>query len=262
MPDRATRAPARVHVGVDLAWGERATSGVVVAVDGRVTASATVVQDDDIVSLVPDGPVVVAFDAPIVVPNETGRRGCDAAVSRCFAAHHAGAYPANRSIPWLAAPRAGRLADRLGCTVGPVDPAGRRPEREAIEVYPHAATITLFGLDRVLPYKRRSGRDLATRRAALTRLCGLLEGLAGHRVPTDVTSGPRWTRLRAAVAGATTLAALDRVEDEVDAHLCVHVAALWDRDPDGCDVAGTAAAGAIVVPAHPRTSACFAGGAS
>ncbi|MFP5310169.1 MAG: DUF429 domain-containing protein [Actinomycetes bacterium] len=254
--------PERVHVGIDLAWGDRSASGVVVAVDGAVVTSATVVTDDALVALVPDGPAVIAFDAPIEVPNETGRRDCDAQVSRCFGRHDAGAYPANRSIPWLADPRAARLAARLGCEVGPVDPASSdgRPDREAVEVYPHAATIALFGLERVLPYKARTGRDLETRRAALSALCDHLETLAAHEVPTDVLAGPRWAALREAVASAPTRAALGRVEDELDAHVCVHVAALWDRDPGGCDVAGEVGRGAIVLPGSPRTSPCLAAG--
>lgn len=247
-------------VGVDLAWGDRAASGIVVAAAGPdgavVTASATVVDDDAIAAMVPDGPVVVALDAPIVVPNATGRRDCDAAVSRCFARFHAGTYPANRSIPWLAQPRAGRLAARLGLALEP-GRARDRDARVALEVYPHAAAVVLFGLDRVLPYKPRRRRDLAERRTALSALLDHLEGLADADPGFDVAAGPRWPVLRTAVAGAATKAALDRVEDEVDAHLCAYVGVLAALQPGRLAVAGTPSTGAIVTPVTAELRRCL-----
>lgn len=243
---------SRPVVGIDLAWGDRSASGVAVVEDGVVTASATVVTDDELVACVPDGPVVVAFDAPIVVPNERGRRPCDAAISRCFARFHAGAYPANRSLPWLREPRAGRVADRLGLSTA------LGADRVAIEVYPHAAAVVLFELERVLPYKRRRGRDVGDRRAAFAGLLEGLRSLSGARPAMDVTAGPRWSRLVEAVDAATTHAALGRVEDELDAHLCAYVGLLLDRAPARCDVVGDPASGAIVVPSSPRTSPCLA----
>jgi predicted RNase H-like nuclease len=248
----AARTVARTVVGIDLAWSPRNATGVVVLDGRRVVASATVVPDDEIVGLVPDGPVLVAIDAPVVVPNETGRRPCDAAISACFARFHAGAYPANRSIPWLADPRAGQLADRLGLSTDPC------AERAVVEVYPHAATIALFGLDRVLPYKRGRGRGVDDRRAALDELCRHLEELAGTTHGIDVAAGPRWAGLREAVTGAVTGADLGRVEDELDAHVCAQVGALLAADPALVDVVGEPAQGAIVVPASPRTSPCLA----
>lgn len=243
---------SRTVVGVDLAWGDRSSSGVTVVEGDVVTASATVIEDDEIAAHVPDGPVVVAFDAPIVVPNETGRRPCDAAISRCFARFHAGAYPANRSLPWLREPRAARLAARLDLSTA-LD-----AERVAVEVYPHAAAVILFELERVLPYKRRKGRSLEDRRAAFTSLVGALAALTERRPGLDATAGPRWTEMVATVAGAATQAALDRVEDELDAHLCAYVGVLLDRHPERCDVVGDPVSGAIVVPASPRTSPCLA----
>lgn len=235
---------SRTVLGIDLAWSDRNTSGVVVARDGVVVASATCSDDAEVAALVPDGPVVVAFDAPIVVHNDGGRRRCDAEISRVFARYDAGAYPANRSIPWLREPRAGRLTRLLGLDVDP------SADRVALEVYPHPATITLFGLDRVLPYKRRRGRHLAGRRHALSGLCDHLEACDG----LDVRTGLRWPALRSAVAGATTQAALGRVEDEIDAHVCALVGAIFESDPAAVDVVGDPHHGAIVVPCSPRTS--------
>lgn len=240
----------RAVVGIDLAWGDRGRSGVVVLADGRLRSS-TVTSDDEIVATVPAGPVVVAFDAPLRVPNLTGRRPCDAAISRCFARYHAGAYPANRSLPWLAEPRAARLAERLGLAVD------GDPERLAIEVYPHAATVVLFELDRVLPYKRRRGRDLESRRGAFRSLTEAIASLAEASPALPLASSDRWETLLRAVERAGSGADLDRIEDELDAHLCAYVGLLFDTAPSRCDIVGVPREGAIVVPASARTSACL-----
>lgn len=261
----------RTIVGIDLAWGERAATGVAVArivgddpagARAEVVTTATVRSDDDIAALVPAGPVVVAIDAPLDVPNETGRRACDAAISRCFGRYSAGAYPANRSIPWLAEPRGGRLAARLGLSLDPrgvLDPSSRvAGARVALEVYPHAATVVLFGLDRILAYKPRRGRGLEDRRAALRTLLAHLATLADASPPLDVTAGPRWTTLVAAVDGAPTMAALDRVEDEVDAHTCAYVGVLAALAPERLAVVGEPRAGEVVTPVDERVRACLA----
>ncbi|HEY1134039.1 MAG TPA: DUF429 domain-containing protein, partial [Nocardioides sp.] len=60
-------------VGVDLAWGERAPSGIAVLDErGRLLSTAAVTTDDEIDAVVAPyvaGDVVVAFDAPLVVRN-------------------------------------------------------------------------------------------------------------------------------------------------------------------------------------------------
>lgn len=245
-------------VGIDLAWGDRAASGVVVAGrDGTIRTSATVTTDADILALVPVDAVALAIDAPLVVPNETGARRCDRELSRCLRRFHAGAYPANRSIPWLREPRGGRLATATGASLDPDDlDAGRRV---ALEVYPHAASVVLFGLDRVLPYKPRRHRTRETRRAALDRLLDHLESLARDPdAPLDVTSSPRWSSIREAVAVAPTKAALDRVEDEVDAYLCAAVGLLAVVAPSRVARIGAPDEGLVVTPRDAALDGCLA----
>lgn len=250
----------RTVVGIDLAWGARAATGVVVAhADGmrsEVRTSATVTSDADIRALVPEGPVVVAIDAPLVVRNATGRRACDAAISRCFSRFHAGAYPANRSIPWLAEPRGGRLAEALGLSLDPAD-ATDPAARVALEVYPHAATVVLFGLDRILPYKARRGRDLRSRRRALLTLLDHLAGLSSASPAFDAATGPRWAGLLAAVRTAGTMAALDRVEHEIDGHTCAYIGVLAALAPRRLAVVGDRATGQVVTPVDDRVRGCL-----
>ena len=167
-----------VHcLGIDLAWGERARTGLA-ALDpgGALVASTSVVTDDEIAAFVqrwtsagPGDGLVAAVDAPLVVPNLTGRRPCEAQVSAAFGRFFAGAYPANRANPAFAPePRGARLARRFGWSIDP-GTAMTPSTTLALEVYPHPAMVSLFGLDRVIPYKLKAGRDLPGLRAAYAR---------------------------------------------------------------------------------------------
>ena len=159
-------------VGLDLAWGTRARTGVAACDEaGRLVASASMVRDDEITAWLDrldrlDGrPVVVGVDAPLVVPNATGQRRAENLVQRAFGRFHAGAYPSNRANPLFDPPRAAVLAERFGWDPDPAR-AGTPERPTCLEVHPHAAVVALFGLDRVLPYKARSGRTPQSRRAA------------------------------------------------------------------------------------------------
>ena len=98
----------RVHVGIDLAWGSTARTGLA-AVDptGRLLRSTSVVSDeeiDDWLAGLP-GPVgVVAVDAPLEVPNATGTRACERALASAYGRYGLGCHVANRSRPWFDPP--------------------------------------------------------------------------------------------------------------------------------------------------------------
>jgi predicted RNase H-like nuclease len=236
-----------VAVGIDLAWGTRARTGLAAADrTGRLVASHTALTDDEIVAFVADhagdGPVVVAFDAPLVVRNPTGRRPCEAEVHRRYGRYGAGAYPANLGNPAFAAgTRAWRLCDRLGLNVVSTSAADRR----AIEVYPHPAMVVLLDLERVIPYKAKPGRSLEDLRAAFARLATAMEGLPELRL----AESPRWHELRDRCAHAGRKSELKRAEDEIDAIFCAHLAHRWHREGSaGNDVLGDDESGCIVVP--------------
>ena len=209
--------------------------------------------DDDIVAWISqfdEEDLILAMDAPVVVPNAVGSRRCEKMMTGVFGSFHAGAYPSNTSMVAFAnGPRAARLANRLSATVD-LDAAPRTGGRRVIEVYPHAAMVVLFQLNRVLPYKSRKGRDLASRRQAFNRFTVLMESLATTDPPLSVASSPRWAELLDVVAVATTQAALDRAEDELDAYMCAYVGLLHWMVGVGerCAVMGDAADGFIVTP--------------
>ncbi len=242
-------------VGIDLAWGERSPTGLAVLdEDGRLVDVESVRTDEEIVAaLAPyDGPVLVAFDAPLVVTNPTGNRPAEAALNRDFARFDAGAHPSNTGKPEFSdGTRGGRLGARLKLDLNPKSGRARR----AIEVYPHPATVALFRLGRTLKYKDKRGRDLEGLRGELLALMDLVETLA-DATPAMVVASPAWSALRSAVVAATRKSGLRVVEDQVDAVVAAYVGLFADRAPERTttygDPANGYATGYIVTPTLPE----------
>jgi predicted RNase H-like nuclease len=240
--------------GVDLAWGERNPTGVA-AVDatGRLRHVGAATDDADILAqLAPytAESCLVAVDAPLVVTNPTGTRPGETLLNRDFRRFDAGAYPANTGLAWFAdGGRGARLCRALDLDL---DPRSSSPRR-ALEVFPHAAAVVLFGLDRTLKYKHKPGRDFGQLQGELRRLIGLIEGLHGATPPLHVRDNDGWQQLSASVHTATRKAQLRRAEDPIDAVLCAYVALFASARPDDITIYGEPASGCIVTPT-PRST--------
>lgn len=236
-------------VGIDLAWGLRSPTGLAVVDDaGRLVRIAAARTDEEVVAFVEpflqDG-VVAGIDAPLIVVNPAGSRPAEQALGRDFRRFQAGCHPSNTGKPEFAAgTRGARVADLLGLTL---DHEADGPR--ALEVYPHAATVALFDLPRILRYKAKPGRDLPLLRAELLRLMDLAAGVVdvGPQAPAHAV----WAALRGTVEEAGTKAALRRVEDQVDAVVCAHVAWLAIHEPAALTTYGDPDTGVIVTPALP-----------
>lgn len=240
-------------VGLDLAWGERNKTGVaVVDSDGLLLHVGIAHDDSSIVAAV--GPYVsdeclVAIDAPLIVNNPTGSRPCETALNRDFHRFEAGAHPANTANPALKDPRGARIATALSLDMDPTSRATRR----AFEVYPHPATIALFGLPKTLKYKKG---PFEIRQRDLLQLMTLIEGLDTATPRLRVNHNVSWVELRKRVSTATRPGQLDRDEDPVDAVVCAYVALYWQHRPQDVTIYGDFATGYIVTPtANPRAPA-------
>ena len=128
-----------------------------------------------------------------------------------------------------------------------MDPASSSPRR-AIEVYPHPATIALFGLPKTLKYKKGS---FEVRQHELLQLMTLIEGLDKATPRLRVNHNVSWVELRKRVDAATRPVQLDRDEDPVDAVVCAYVALYWYHRPEDVTVYGDFATGYIVTPTLP-----------
>jgi predicted RNase H-like nuclease len=243
------------YLGIDLAWAERARTGLA-ALDGtgRLVASDSVVTNDLIAAFVArhaPGPVVAAIDAPLVVPNADGRRDCEAELNREFGRYNAGAHPTNRSRRWFNPPRGALLSERFGWSMDPaVRPEGGTSV--AIEVYPHPAMVSLFDLATVIPYKDKRGRTTTSRKAAFDALLEAMERVCEE--PLRLAASPRWAEIRAAVVAAQRPIDLRVVEDEIDAIFCAYLAWLWGQGDPQMRVLGDIERGYIVVPGSPRVA--------
>jgi len=244
-PDRGSSAAPRSrscfaclvkYVGIDLAWAERNRTGVAVLNDaGKLVSCRSVVTDEKLAAGLPSGSgLVVAIDAPLIVRNQTGQRRCEKRVGQLYGYANASAHTSNLSrAQFRPEPRGARLAHRFGWDLDPhVRPDNGRSV--CIEVYPHPAMVVLFGLDNVIQYKAKSGRDLDFLRAQHAILLGHMERTCGPLLRLDESED--WHRLRDGVESATRKVDLRVVEDQVDAVLCAFLAWMWANARDEMQV--------------------------
>ena len=235
-------------VGLDLAWGEKNNTGVaVIDSDGRLLHIGAAQDDASIETAVEpyvSGDCLVAVDAPLIVKNPTGHRPCEMALNHDFHRFEAGARPAFAEKPEFIDPRGARIATALTLDM---DPASSSPRR-AIEVYPHPATVALFGLEKTLKYKRG---PFEVRQHELLQLMTLIEGLDKATPRLRVNHSVSWVELRKRISAATRPVQLDRDEDPVDAVVCAYVALYWYDRPEDVTIYGDFATGYIVTPSLP-----------
>jgi predicted RNase H-like nuclease len=264
--------PASVaFLGLDLAWGTRNPSGALVlrphARGYRAAEPETLGDDSSIIDWASRESAatllaVLAIDAPLYAPNAPGTsRPADIVTSRLYGRFNASTHSANRERCARPIVFAADLENRgwnicpyaLRDEVSIARKAGRQPRgRFVIEVYPHAACVGLFGLARIISYKK--GR-VARRRAGQA----MLQDLLHERLPANDRSG--WPTIEPfAPADVAPLRGrgLKAHEDRLDALLCAAMAAALLHAPDRCIIAGAdnpaeARMGYIVVPRAPAS---------
>jgi predicted RNase H-like nuclease len=182
------------------------------------------------------GSCVVAIDAPTVIRNLTGIRSAERELNADFRRFHAGCHAANLGRPFAAHVLAfSRRLEQMGFLHG----ASLQPKQEGrfqIEVHPHAATVSLFGLERIVKYKR--GRRDA-RAKELRRLRSLMIRHLPEKDPAVILKLP----------GIPKTGNLKPVEDRIDAVMCAYIAAHWWHWATSRNrLYGSAEDGYIVVP--------------
>ena len=228
--ERAISATLITFIGIDLAWSPRNPTGAAVLrgdAGGAGLIDHGLLGDDRsiidyIVRHASEGSAIVAVDAPLWVPNETGRRPGEAEIGRVFARYQAGAHPANRSrLAFDGIVRGEALVASLaahGFVHAPEIAAGV-PVRQVIEVFPHPAMVALFGLERTLKYKAKPRRSAELRLSEWRRYQAYLAALAAADPPL---------RDHAALTSQDVAALRGRrlkdYEDQVDALMCAYIA--------------------------------------
>jgi predicted RNase H-like nuclease len=239
-----------VFLGVDLGWYGKPSGLASIGISGEGLHLRNVTRLENSAEILRwieteagHGSAVVAVDAPLVIRNRTGIRDAERAMNQEFRRFHAGCHAANLGRPFAqnALSFSQKLAD-LGFGHG-AGMTARAKGRFQIEVHPHAASVNLFDLPRIVKYKRGRRADRAKelrrlRRLMLSRL-PLLHPALSLRLP-----------------GIPNTGSLKPVEDQIDAVLCAYIAAHWwfwatRRN----HVYGCAETGYIVVPERKMTAA-------
>jgi len=250
-------------IGLDLAWASRNNTAAAV-IDYKPGNEAGIVTNwlarlgtnaeilDFIGNVTYDSSMLIAIDAPLAVPNQSGARGCDLELSKVFRRYEAGTHPANRTnLGRYGTPPgdirgetlARLLAERFGLIHSPFLEA-QKPAHQFFECYPHPAMIVLFGLNKTLKYKRKLRGQDNDRLAAYAEYQNYLANLAQAQprliIPTEILSQD---------TGAIRGKALKQYEDLLDAVMCAYIAFYyWWWGAEKCRVFGNVAEGHIVTP--------------
>lgn len=246
-----------ICIGLDLAWSPRNRTGAAILEDHTLVAYSGVLGSNaDIFAFVAPylqdgGPAVIAVDAPLRVPNETGRRHCDQALSAEWRRFEAGALPSNRRLLAFAGEVRGEtMVAHFAQVHGFVESAPiphQGQGRYICEIFPHPAHVHFFKLPKTLKYKARGNRTHDQRLAEFARYQQLLTTLQ-HATPplhgaTDLLATDL-TKLRGQ--------ALKAHEDTLDAVTCAYTASyLWHHGPMFTRVYGSVAEGHILTPLPP-----------
>ena len=246
-----------VFIGLDLAWSPRNRTGAAILQEHTLLAyTGQLGSNEEILAFVDpylqgDASAIIAVDAPLRVPNETGSRPCDQALSADWRRFEAGALPANRRLLTFAgAVRGETLVTLLARYYGFVECAPlpqQRAGRYLCEVFPHPAHVRFFGLPKTLKYKARPGRSRHERLAEFVRYQQLLGTL--HQATPPLFG---LDELLAVDLQGMTGRALKAYEDTLDAITCAYTAAyLWHHGPRFTRVYGSIAEGHIMTPLPP-----------
>jgi predicted RNase H-like nuclease len=138
------------YIGVDLAWSQNNDSGIALLEDNKLISCDLMRGIDNIAYFINQYPnALIGVDAPLKVENETGNRDIEKEFLKDFAKYKLGVYPVNKKLLSKYGPIAGvELGSKIDQKLG----------SKLYEVYPHATILQLFH-GKVLPYKRKKGRD-------------------------------------------------------------------------------------------------------
>lgn len=242
-------------IGVDLAWKTDGNHSGIAVLSGDeqsvqlISLSNGITSRAGVVQFIVDHSAadsVVAVDASLVVNNPTGQRACETLISTTFGQYHASCHTTNTAK--LYGDSGTRLVENLAehGFVHDFDIATARGKRGRwlLEVYPHPAMIRLFGLEKIIPYKKGS---VANKRSGLETLRKHLFALAGREPGLAATPalGEIFGRDLEALKGQ----GIKHYEDSLDALFCAYLAwYCWRWGQAGNDIFGTLADGYIVVP--------------
>jgi len=154
-----------IYIGIDLAWGEKNLSGFCVltphAEKLKVLDIKLLKSIDEIIKeiqIYKEHNVYIGVDAPLVVPNKTGNRDIEKNFNKDFSKYKISMLPANRDLltKYTNTIRSEELYLRLSACGFKRD---YNSSKVIFEVYTHSTIAVCFNSYKILPYKRKKGRD-------------------------------------------------------------------------------------------------------
>jgi predicted RNase H-like nuclease len=240
-----------IFIGVDLGWyGKPSGLASISLTDGGLCLQGItrLEQSDEILRWVEsqagNADSVVAVDAPLVIRNRMGIRPAERELNCDFRRFHAGCHAANLGRPFARKVLSfSRSLSALGFLHG-ADMMPRATGRFQIEVHPHAASVNLFDLPRIVKYKRGRRNERARELRRWRKLTISRLRLVDPPIHLTLPAVPR-------------VGTLKPVEDQIDAVFCAYVATYWWHWGNQRNhLYGTKSEGYIVVPS--RRNSCDA----
>ncbi len=154
-----------VYIGIDLAWGEKNASGFAVLagdnleiIDCKMLLSIEEIVEE--ISHYLECKIYLGVDAPLLVPNTQGNREIEKNFNKEFSVYKIAMLPINRTLltKFSSTIRSEELFKRLSTLDFKRD---YTHTRVIFEVYPHSSIAVCFNDNKILPYKRKKGRDTA-----------------------------------------------------------------------------------------------------
>ena len=154
-----------IYIGIDLAWGDKNLSGFAVLcfsegelklLDIKLLHSLdAVIQEIEKYDL---HNVYIGVDAPLLIPNESGNREIEKNFNRDFSKYKIAMLPVNRKLlsKYSQNIRSEELYLHLSKLGYKRDFASKKT---IFEVYPHSTIAVCFNEYKILPYKRKKGRN-------------------------------------------------------------------------------------------------------
>ena len=240
-----------LFVGIDLAWSEKNSSGMAILEGSReklkLIFHGNLLSDEEILEVikekVKEKNAIISIDAPLIVPNKTGRRVAEKLVGDLFRKYHAGAHPSNRNrlSSWTGTIRGEEISKLLIKEGFQHNPNFKKLEetRKFFEVYPHPSMVVLFNLDMILRYKSKPKRDYDFRWEEFKKYQSYLGELKSLSLPNEIIKiDVRTLRGKA----------LKKYEDILDAIFCAYLSFYHWKYPDKCSVLGNMKEGYISTP--------------
>lgn len=236
--------------GIDLAWkGKKRTSAAAFGhLDGsclRLTkihpAVKCLARLMSIIDL-EDKLLGLAIDAPLIINNESGQRGCERELGREYGARGASCHSSNLGLyPDSAGVRLSLYLKGRGFEH--LRNAARG--KFQIECYPHPAIIEIFSLERRLRYKKGNVSEKIQGQMELSKL---IRTLGKSQVISLVVSDECYEFLEEEHIGSLTGVNIKVNEDVLDSIICLYICALFTTSTKPTKTYGSVKDGYIYVP--------------